>query len=269
MANHQLPEQATQQFPQSTLQDINHPSQVPAQAPQQDSQVFSQGPEWETRDGPHKKSKFPKLPFSNPFPHHEGPESAERKRHVWSLSKGFKFVPEDKEATPAAGQAATSRWQRKSTRIIVGVLFVFILALIIGLAVGLTEKGKSKSSAKNLPLPSNTATFTGDITYYSPGPGYGACGFENGDQDAICAVSHIVFDAAAIDSNPNHNPLCGKKIRLTRFDSSRGGNSSIDVTVVDRCVGCKATDIDLSIKMFTTLADEAVGRTTASWAWLN
>jgi len=34
----------------------------------------------------------------------------------------------------------------------------------------------------------------------------------------------------------------------------------VDVTVVDRCTGCKETDVDLSLKMFETLADEAQGR---------
>ena len=55
-------------------------------------------------------------------------------------------------------------------------------------------------------------------------------------------------------------------MRITRFDERKNGNTSVDVMVVDRCVGCKATDVDLSMKMFTTLADEALGRTTASWA---
>jgi hypothetical protein len=122
------------------------------------------------------------------------------------------------------------------------------------------------SKPKNLPLPSNTATFSGDLTYYSPGPGYGACGYENTSTDSICAVSHIIWDAASTSSNPNNNPLCGKKIRITRFDATKGGNHSVDVEVVDRCVGCKATDLDLSLKMFTTLADESLGRVVGSWA---
>lgn len=120
----------------------------------------------------------------------------------------------------------------------------------------------------NLPLPTNSGIFTGDLTYYSPGPGYGACGFENTSQDAICAVSHLVFDAMAIDSNPNHNPLCGRKIRITRFDEQQGRNNSVDVEVVDRCTGCEPNDIDLSIRMFEILADEGQGRVLGSWAWL-
>lgn len=79
-------------------------------------------------------------------------------------------------------------------------------------------------------------------------------------------MSHFVWDAALTGSNPNANPLCGKRIRITRFDESVGGNRSVDVEVVDRCVGCKATDLDLSLAMFTSLADESLGRVLGSWA---
>lgn len=86
--------------------------------------------------------------------------------------------------------------------------------------------------------------------------------------DNICAVSHILYDAASTGSNPNNNPLCGKMIRVTRFDSTTGGNRSVDVKVIDRCVGCKAEDLDLSLGAFEQVADEALGRVTGSWAWL-
>ncbi|RFU34391.1 hypothetical protein B7463_g1923, partial [Scytalidium lignicola] len=122
-------------------------------------------------------------------------------------------------------------------------------------------------SSENLPLPSNKAVFTGDLTYYSPG--LGACGITSSSEDAICAVSHIIFDKASVGSNPNANPLCGLKIRITRFNDAVHANRSVDVTVVDRCVGCKATDLDLSISEFTVLADEALGRVMGSWAWLS
>lgn len=147
--------------------------------------------------------------------------------------------------------------------------FVVLLLLILGLGLGLGLSHNSKKKSQNLPLPSDTGIFTGDLTYYSPGPGYGACGFENASQDSICAVSHILWDAVSTSSNPNNNPLCGKKIRITRYDATKGGNSSVDVEVVDRCVGCLATDLDLSLKMFTSLAEEAEGRVVGSWAWLN
>jgi len=149
------------------------------------------------------------------------------------------------------------------------VLILCLLALIIGLSVGLKGKGHKSSIPADLPLPTNTGIFTGDITYYSPGPGFGACGFQNTSTEAICAVSHILWDAASVSANPNNNPLCGQMIRITRFNATTGGNQSVDVEVVDRCVGCAAVDLDLSLKMFTSLADESLGRTLASWAWLN
>jgi len=146
---------------------------------------------------------------------------------------------------------------------------VILLALVLGLGLGLgLKKSSSKKAAKDLPLPTNGGIFTGDLTYYSPGPGYGACGYENTSADSICAVSHIIWDASSTSSNPNNNPLCGKKIRITRYDSTVGGNRSVDVEVVDRCVGCAATDLDLSLTMFTSLAEEAEGRVVGSWAWL-
>lgn len=184
------------------------------------------------------------------------------------------FQAFDKETAVEATSPATTRGpsSRKycglgpRILLVIAVTSVLLLALIIGLAVGLTHKKSSK--AQDLPLPSNTGIFTGDLTYYSPGPGYGACGYQNTSTEAICAISHIVWDAALTGSNPNANPLCGKMIRITRFDESVGGNRSVDVEVVDRCVGCKEADLDLSLEMFTSLADESLGRVLGSWAWL-
>lgn len=45
-----------------------------------------------------------------------------------------------------------------------------------------------------------------------------------------------------------------------------GANRSVDVEVVDRCVGCAANDLDLSTTMFDSLADHALGRVVGSWA---
>jgi hypothetical protein len=87
---------------------------------------------------------------------------------------------------------------------------------------------------QNLPLPNNTDHHTGDLTYY--GPGLGACGVTSDDDDAIVSVSHYLFDAVQTGSNPNSNPLCGKKIRATRIDERTSKQISIDVKVVDRCM---------------------------------
>ncbi|KAI0121365.1 hypothetical protein BJ170DRAFT_588079 [Xylariales sp. AK1849] len=145
------------------------------------------------------------------------------------------------------------------------LLFV-VLPLAIGLGVGLSRR--SSGGSQDLPLPSNTDTFSGDLTYY--GPGLGACGVESTSEDDIVSVSHILFDAASTGSNPNANPLCKKKIRISRdFVEMGSGNRSVDVTVVDRCTGCAETDLDVSLGVFTQLALEESGRVTMSWAWLN
>lgn len=139
------------------------------------------------------------------------------------------------------------------------------LALILGLSLGLTLPHHHPQS---LPLPSDSgAIYTGDLTYYTPG--LGACGWTSSASDAVVAVSHTVFDAAGDgSSDPNANPLCGKKIRVERNQGDGRGNRSVDVVVVDRCVGCQPTDLDLSPSAFEVLADEALGRVVGSWAWL-
>ncbi|KAJ5729209.1 uncharacterized protein N7483_003717 [Penicillium malachiteum] len=139
------------------------------------------------------------------------------------------------------------------------VVALLLIALIIGLAVGLTV-GK-KNSKSNLALPTtNGGPYTGDLTYYDPG--LGACGYTNTESDLICAVSHILFDAASTGSDPNDNPLCGLKIRIRR------DGESVDVKVVDRCVGCAETDLDVTETVFGDLATIAQGRVTMEWAWL-
>ena len=166
------------------------------------------------------------------------------------------------------------------------ILLFVVLPLAVGLGVGLSRRNSSRG--QNLPLPSGNGddVFTGELTYYDPG--LGACGIVSNGGESICSVSHLVFDAAGSNSesggNSNENPLCGKKIRITREFSEGddaggkkrrrgdgGGNSnrSVDVTVVDRCVGCAPTDLDLSLSAFEQLALEEDGRVVGSWAWLD
>ena len=164
------------------------------------------------------------------------------------------------------------------------ILLFLVLPLAVGLGVGLSRR--NSSGTQNLPLPGGNDVFTGELTYYDPG--LGACGIVSDSGGAICAVSHLLFDAAGSNSesggNSNNNPLCGRKIRITREfaggddESGRrrrrgyeGGNNnrSVDVTVVDRCVGCAPTDLDLSLSAFEQLALEEDGRVVGSWAWLN
>jgi expansin (peptidoglycan-binding protein) len=154
---------------------------------------------------------------------------------------------------------------RKRFLLVLLAITLALLALILGLSIGLTRK--SGGSPASLPLPTSSGIHTGELTYYAPG--LGACGWTSGDGDAIVAVSHEVFDAAGGGNpNPNANPLCGKMIRVERDRGGGRGNKSVDVVVVDRCVGCKPTDLDLSPSTFAELADMDLGRVVGSWAWL-
>lgn len=113
----------------------------------------------------------------------------------------------------------------------------------------------------NRPLPtSNGGPYEGDLTYYNPA--LGACGYTNSASDMVCAISHILFDAASTGSNPNDNPLCGLKLRLRR------NGKSVDVKIVDRCVGCAETDLDVTEAVFKKLANLNQGRVPVEWSWL-
>lgn len=127
------------------------------------------------------------------------------------------------------------------------VIILCLLALIIGLAVGLTKRSNKyiiasyltslslqvHLRAQDLPLPNGAKVYSGDLTYYDPA--LGACGIDSTDNDAVVAVSHFTFDAIQTGSDPNQNPLCGRYIRAKRVNEKTGHSVSIDVKVIDRC----------------------------------
>jgi len=213
-------------------------------------------PEWETPTSPPKKSIFRKPVALQTF----ALSKEDPGEDTTTVKRTFsdRFLPH--------GLACCGRSRKQLLLSLLAFILLLILILGLGLGLGLSHKSKK---AQNLPLPTDHGIFTGDLTYYSPGPGFGSCGYQNTSTEAICAISHFVFDAASTSSNPNDNPLCGKMIRITRYDPTVGGNRSVDVEVVDRCVGCAATDLDLSLSMFTDLAEVAQGRVVGSWAWLD
>ncbi|CAK7219959.1 DPBB_1 domain-containing protein [Sporothrix eucalyptigena] len=109
--------------------------------------------------------------------------------------------------------------------------------------------------------------FAGDVTFYSPG--LGACGRYNSATDYIAAVSESLYDsvgAAHGITNPNNNPLCGKRIRVT-LSASVG--ATVDVTIVDRCTACAENDVDLSPSAFGQLAGASAGRIKGTWFFLD
>lgn len=100
----------------------------------------------------------------------------------------------------------------------------------------------------------------GDLTYYKPG--LGACGKVNGENDAIVAISHVIFDPKTPNGNPNNNPLCGRKIKINR------NGKSVVVRVQDRCEACKKNDLDVPVKVFKKLAKKSAGRVKMNWKWV-
>ncbi|KAI1792254.1 barwin-like endoglucanase [Ganoderma leucocontextum] len=93
----------------------------------------------------------------------------------------------------------------------------------------------------------------GDATYYAPG--LGSCGHNNGPTDMIVAVDHATIGSfPGAGANPNTNPMCGRKMRVTYK------KKSIVVKVADTCPGCAVGSLDLTPTAFKKFAPLGVGR---------
>ncbi|KAF8507575.1 expansin family protein [Hysterangium stoloniferum] len=104
---------------------------------------------------------------------------------------------------------------------------------------------------------------TGQGTFYATG--LGACGIVNADTEYIAAVSKLLYDVVPgyFGTNPNNNPICGKKVKATYQ------GKSVTVVITDRCEACRPTDLDFSPSAFNTLADPAIGRLSGvSWTFV-
>lgn len=123
-----------------------------------------------------------------------------------------------------------------------------------------TPKETSTPPANNITPEPTKGTYTGEGTFYSTG--LGACGGRNKDSDYIVALSENFYKEYTPGNNPNKNTLCGKKLRA--FYNGK----SVDVTVVDCCVGCGYYDLDFSPAAFRQLADQKLGRIQVTWLWL-
>ncbi|KAI1003780.1 hypothetical protein K3495_g4432 [Podosphaera aphanis] len=104
---------------------------------------------------------------------------------------------------------------------------------------------------------SPAAPCNGDITYYDPGVGFGACGWMNNKDEPVVALPF-----GFMGSQSNGNSLCGKTITI-----EHDGKTST-AKVVDKCMGCTGFSIDLSNAVFSQLSSLSVGRTSAKW-WIN
>jgi len=95
----------------------------------------------------------------------------------------------------------------------------------------------------------------GDATYYDVGVTSCGPGFLN-DQ-LIGALSDAHWSGGDTESDP----ICGRKVRVTDFQSRK----SVVVTIQDKCDDCNSNDIDLSPAAFRALRPLGTGRFKVDW----
>ncbi|PSK48641.1 Papain inhibitor [Elsinoe australis] len=105
------------------------------------------------------------------------------------------------------------------------------------------------------------ASYTGDATHWDPA--MGACGWTNNSDEPVVAISMALFDTKTPNGNPNNNPLCGRYVSIKCSDGS-----STKAKVVDRCVGCKQGDLDMTLTLFNKVTGNGDGRVGGmEWQW--
>jgi len=91
----------------------------------------------------------------------------------------------------------------------------------------------------------------------------GACGWTNTEAEMVIAISQVLFDPKTPGGNPNNNPLCGQMVNI---QTTTGG--SVQAKVVDRCVGCKEGDLDMTLPLFNKVTNNGDGRVGGiQWSW--
>ncbi|KAK0719016.1 RlpA-like double-psi beta-barrel-protein domain-containing protein-containing protein [Apiosordaria backusii] len=195
-----------------------------------------------------------------------------------STSAGAAIIPPGNKAPLLdryfpPGKTYLGRFTRRAfLLILLALLLLIILALGLGLGLGLKHR-----KAQSIPLPWSSAgkgVQKGELTYYSPSLGAGACGWQSSDNDSIVAISHVLFDAGLDASggtrNSNENTLCGRTIRV--WEEGRDKGEGVEVEVVDRCTGCDVRDLDLSDGVFGEVVrgdgGHDRGRVRGEWEWV-
>lgn len=100
--------------------------------------------------------------------------------------------------------------------------------------------------------------YSGDITYYNPAGGYGACGWTIQDSDMQVALAHEMMGAQS-----NGNPWCGKKITILHDGQTH------TATIGDKCGGCDGESIDLTAGLWAIVAPDVDGRAHNVEWWVN
>jgi len=114
----------------------------------------------------------------------------------------------------------------------------------------------SSSGSSDSSNPQSGKSFTGEITYFTPG--MGACGETSGEGDKMVAISQSLFDQYTPNGNPNKNPLCGKTVTIKGADGS-----DHKATIWDRCVGCAMDDLDMPQEFFNEVTTPSGSSTPA------
>jgi len=92
----------------------------------------------------------------------------------------------------------------------------------------------------------------GEATYYDAN-GTGACGFKASTDFYVVAMNGTDYDKS----------ICGSCIDVT------GPKGSVVVRITDKCPGCGAGGLDLSITAFTKIADKSAGRVQVRWHYID
>ncbi|KAI0718966.1 RlpA-like double-psi beta-barrel-protein domain-containing protein-containing protein [Cerioporus squamosus] len=103
-------------------------------------------------------------------------------------------------------------------------------------------------------LMANVRAIEGSATFFTPG--LGACGVHSGENDMVVAVSTQIYE---------HGRHCKERMRVTNKEN----NKSVEVTVLDECVGCNSTHIDLGTAAFEKLADVDLGLIAVTWEFVS
>ncbi|MCJ1295166.1 hypothetical protein MMC34_006728 [Xylographa carneopallida] len=144
-----------------------------------------------------------------------------------------------------------------------------------GVAVGAPPAADGKSyAAATLPGASQSNGCTpgtpcvGDMTFYNPSQGLGACGsgpdsYVYQDTDFVVAVSHEMM--GSLSSGEVENALCWRVLHITNPATGKSNRGM----VVDKCAGCAGNqDIDLSPALYNTLGLPSAGRYhNVQWYW--
>lgn len=110
--------------------------------------------------------------------------------------------------------------------------------------------------------------YTGYMTYFNDPDS--ACGRKLNNNDLIVAIPDNLFEnfMPKNDTNPNHNPICGKCIQIY------GKKGIIKTKVYDRCGSCKNgktnKDIDVRPRVFDLVTGKnrsyiTIGKTKVTW----